>query len=378
VLSHATLGPYLRRLLRPPVAAGHVLGVGVVGYGAFGGMGYAHGLACAETEGLRLVAAVDTVPERLKVAAEDFADLATYDSVDALAADEDVDVAVVATPPVHHAALAEQLLRAGKHVVVEKPMCLSVREADRLVSVAADAGRTLTVHQSRRWDRDFRALRCAVDAGLLGDVFVVETFVGGFEHPCRAWHSEESVSGGAVYDWGSHHVDWILLLLGGPPRRVMCTTHHRVWHDTTNADQLALWMQWDDGREATFRQSDVAAIRRPKFYVQGTAGTVAGHYRLLRDERIEPGRGHVDSWSHHAEAPVELTLVRYEGGDGLVTTELPLRPPAGWAFHRNLADHLLLDEPLAVPPAESRDVVRVLEAGQRSGRDGGAIMELAP
>lgn len=232
------------------------------------------------------------------------------------------------------------------------------------------------MHQSRRWDTDFLALTRAVELGLVGEVFNIETFVGGFEHPCRAWHSEEAISGGAVYDWGSHHIDWLLCLYGGPPAQVVTTSHKRVWRDVTNADQVTVWMRWPDGREATFRQSDVAAIRRPKFFVQGTAGSIEGHYRPLRFDSLEAGRGHVQRTAHHAEAPVELRLVRYESGYGLVDHVLPPVPHPGWGFHRNLADHLLLGEPLAVPPQQSRAVVAVLEAAQRAGADGSTVVDL--
>jgi predicted dehydrogenase len=377
-LAHPIVGTFLRRLLAAPTPR-HTddLGVAVVGYGPFGGMGYMHGLACTETDGLRLAAAVDTSPERLDAARADFPELALYGSGTQAAADPAVDVAIVATPPVHHAELALELLRAGKHVVVEKPMCLTVAQANELIRVADEHDRVITVHQSRRWDRDFLALDRAVERKLLGDVFNIETFVGGFEHPCRAWHSEDTISGGAVYDWGSHHIDWILRLYGEAPARVLCTAHNRVWSDTTNVDQLSVWMQWNDGREATFRQSDIAAIRRPKFYVQGTEGTMEGHYRPLRNERLEPGRGHLDGYHHHAEAPVDFELARYEPNYGLVTSQLPPAPHPGWGFHRNLADHLILGEPIAVRPEESRDVVAVLEAAHRSGAEGGSLIELA-
>jgi len=299
-----------------------------------------------------------------------------YASAEELGDDNAVDIAVVATPPSLHADLAVALLDKGKHVVVEKPMCLTVADADRMLRAADAAGRTLTVHQSRRWDTDVLALTAAIDRGVLGDVFNIETFVGGFEHPCRAWHSEESVSGGAVYDWGSHHIDWILRWYGGPPSHVSTTSHKRVWRDVTNADQVTVWMRWPDGREATFRQSDLAAVRRPKFFVQGTAGTAEGHYRPLVTESVEPGRGHVRRHAHHAEAPVDLRVVRYESGTGLVSQTIGPAPSPGWGFHRNLADHLLLGEPLAVPPQQSRAVVAVLEAAQRAGNDGYASVDL--
>ena len=375
--AHATLGRFVARLLRPAfVAQTRTLGVGIVGYGPFGGMGYMHGLASTETDGLRFVAAADSSPDRIAAARLDFPDIDAHDSAASLAADEAVDVAVIATPPKFHAELALELLRAGKHVVIEKPMCLQRDDADLIIATALEHGRSVTVHQSRRWDTDFLAVRRLVETGAIGDVFNIETFVGGFEHPCRAWHSEESISGGAVYDWGSHHVDWITLLHGGAPSRVLCTTHSRVWRDTTNVDQLSLWMQWDDGREATFRQSDVCAIRRPKFHIQGTAGTLEGHYRPLRTETVVVGRGYVEHTSHHAEVPVDLRVVRYDGEHGTVESTVRPAPHPGWGFHRNLADHLLLGEELAVRPEESRDVVAVLEAAQRSGAEGGTLIEL--
>jgi predicted dehydrogenase len=379
VLRVAPLSTLLARAMAPEPAAttGRDLGVAIVGYGPYGGMGWYHGLGIAATSGLELVAVVDPSDERRKAAGDDFPGLTAYASVDDLLADDDVDLAIVATPPSAHFELTRALLRSGKHVACEKPLCLTAAEADELIATAASAGRVLTVHQNRRWDADFLAVRRAVDAGLLGDLFNVETFVGGFEHPCRAWHSDVALSGGAVYDWGSHHVDWILQLLGADGlRRVTTVGHKRVWHDVTNLDQLRLHLSWDDGREAEFFQSDVAAVRRPKFYVQGTAGTLVGEYRPLTLERIEAGRGYVADRPHHAEAPADLTLARYESGYGLTSTSLPVAPEQRHAFHRNLADHLHLGEPLAVTAESVRAVVAVLEASQRSSDEGGRVIEL--
>ena len=366
------------RALRPEVPPpSRPLGVAIVGYGPHGGMGWHHGRGLTATEGLELVAVVDPSDERRKAAGDDFpGGLAAYASVDDLLGDPDVDLAIVATPPSAHFGLVRQLLRAGRHVACEKPLCLTAAEADELIDTAAANERVLTVHQNRRWDPDFLAVRRAVDAGLLGALFNVETFVGGFEHPCRAWHSDVQVSGGAVYDWGSHHVDWILQLLGSAPARVTTHGHKRVWHDVTNLDQLRLHLAWDDGREAEFFQSDVAAVRRPKFFVQGTAGTLVGEYRPLTFERIEAGRGYVVEQPHHAEAPATLTLARYESGYGLTSTALPVAPAQPYPFHRNLADHLHLGEPLAVTAESVRSVVAVLEASQRSSDEGGRVIEL--
>jgi len=137
-------------------------------------------------------------------------------------------------------------------------------------------------------------------------------------------------------------------------------------------------MLWDDGREAEFVSSDVAAIRRPKFYVQGTEGTLVGHYRPVTFERLDPALGYVQDRAHHAEAPVDLVLGRHQSGFGVSEIRLPLPPVQPFAFHRNLADHLLLGDPLAVTPDSSREVVAVLEAASRSAAEGGASVAVTP
>jgi predicted dehydrogenase len=334
-------------------------------------MGYTHGLAATETDGLAFVGVCDSNEERRLAAMVDFPTVQGHVDLASLSKADDVDVVIVATPPLFHASIALELLRAGKHVVVEKPMCLTVADAEELLAVSAEVGKTITVHQNRRWDGDFLALRRAIDTGLLGDVFNMETFVGSFEHPCRWWHSDETFSGGAVYDWGSHHIDWILRIFGSRPQRVRAISHKRVWRDVTNADQIDVHMRWDDGREARFIQSDVAGIRKPKFYVQGTSGTAAAEYAPVTIDRLVDGRGHVAHEWHHAEVAADLRLSRYEPGYGTVDMVLPPVARVGWPFHRALADHLLLGEAVPVPPEESRDVVAVLEAAHASGADGG-------
>jgi predicted dehydrogenase len=381
-LGGAELRTLLRRALRRPNGSApdrHVR-VAIVGYGALGGMGYMHSLGIQATPGLELAAICDSSIDRLEAAHEWFPGARLYRSVDEVAKDAEVDLAIVATPPSSHTQLSLQLLRAGKHVVCEKPLCFTMAEADELIDTALSQSLVLTVHQNRRWDADFLTIKQVIDSGQLGEVFNFETFVGSFEHPCREWHSESSISGGAEFDWGAHYIDWTLQLLQGQPSLVYATGHKRVWHDVTNLDQVRVRMVWDDGREAEFVHSDVAAVRRPKFYVQGTQGTLVGYYRPLISERIEPGRGYVREEAHHAEAPADLTLVRYEPmGGGLREQRLSLVQPEPYAFYKNLADHLLLDDPpLAVSYESTRHLIAVLEAAHKSAADGGRPVQPAP
>ncbi len=353
------------------------LGVGIVGYGPYGGMGLYHGTAAEQTPGLRLVSAVDANPARISQAQQDFPGLVGYRTADELFGDSVTDIAIIATPPNTHFQLALAALEAGKHVVVEKPLCLTVDEADKLIDVAESNQRVLTVHHNRRWDQDYRTLVSLVEAGMIGEVFNIETSVGGFDHPCRAWHSDTDVSGGLAYDWGAHHIDWIHQLYGTAPERVFAFGHKRRWHEMTNLDQLRIHLQFSGGREATFFQSELDGFRRPKFYVQGTEGTIVGNYAPFEQPRVEPVTGYRVDRYHYAEAPVNLQVALYEGPGRLGLYQPELVSPDTFGFHRDLADNLLVGTPLAVQATQIREVVGVLELAHRSS-DLGTLQTLTP
>ena len=369
--------PALARLLVRLVR--HVLGhrdaapvrIGMLGYGA---IGHEHAAAITATTGLELAAVCDPVPARVEAARAYAPRLRGHGAAQDLLADDGVDLVIVSTPPNTHADQVLRALEAGKHVVVEKPFCLTVAEADRQIAAARDAGLLLAVYQNRRWDRDFLALERAVRTGRLGEVFHVETFVGGYDHPCNFWHSDAEISGGAIYDWGSHYLDWVLHLLPQQVEWVSATAHKRVWHDVTNADHTRVLLHFADGVEAEFTHSDVAAARKPKFYVLGTEGAVVGDWQQERIVSRSPiGLVEEDRFAV-SDAPAALSLLGRDGS----RTELPHLTPRAQPFHRELADALLSGWPMTVTPEGSRRNIAVMQAATRSAADGGRPVEVAP
>src|SRR5260370_8090954 len=107
----------------------------------------------------------------------------------------------------------------------------------------------------------------------------MESCIGGYSHPCDYWHSHEPISGGMIYDWGSHYFDWILQLFPDAVRTVSAHAHKRVWHDVTNSDQVRVDLTFANGAGATFLQSDIAAAMKPKWYLLGTGGAGGGERR---------------------------------------------------------------------------------------------------
>ena len=368
--SETLSAPEFRRLLHQwvrralDIADGPDVRIGILGYGA---IGHEHNQAIANVDGLQLVAACDQNPLRLLAAAERTPGLATFGDGEDLLESEDVDLVIVSTPPNTHAHWAMRALEMGKHVVVEKPFCLTTAEADEMVAAAAANNRTLTVYQNRRWDADYLTLRKLVRDGAIGEVFHYESFVGGFGHPCNFWHSDEEVSGGAIYDWGSHHLDWVLDLLPQQVEHVTAAAHKLVWHDVTNADHSRVTVRFADGAEAEFVHSDLAAAMKPKWYVLGTQGALVGHWRHERVISRNAVGNLVEDRLAAPESPADLTL---HGSDGSVTS-VAISPAPSHPFHRELADHLVCGTPMSVTPAGSRRNIAVMEAATISAREHG-------
>ncbi|MBT5534557.1 Gfo/Idh/MocA family oxidoreductase, partial [Candidatus Poribacteria bacterium] len=148
------------------------VGVAIVGLGNSGWR--LHGEYLAGAARFRLAGVCDADGSRLTRVA-DALGAPQVASFKALLRHYDVDLVVLAVPHTLHVGMTVEALEAGKHVVVEKPMCLDVGEADRMIDAAGRAGRLLTVFHNRRWDADFLTLRRALEGGVLGDVRVIES-----------------------------------------------------------------------------------------------------------------------------------------------------------------------------------------------------------
>lgn len=358
---HLTLREVLS--LDPPEVV--PLTVGLLGFGAIGAE---HARAAEALPGMRLAMICDRSAQRLADAQAHFPEVSVIDDPEALLDDDSLDVIVVSTPPDSHAAWAERVMESGKDVIIEKPFALTVEESDAVLAAAQRTGRRTVVYQNRRFDPDFLTIDELVRVGVLGEVFHIESFVGGYGHPCNYWHSDESVSGGALYDWGSHLIDQLLHLHPQPIAHVTCIEHKRKWHDVTNADHTSMSIRFRDGSEATFIHSDLAAALKPRWYLLGTDGAITSSWRhesVIRRNAI----GTLDEDVLAAtDSPPDLTLVDSTGS----TTTLAQKTPEQHTFHRQFVDEVRHGWPMTITAEQSRRVVAVMEAARASAREGGA------
>jgi len=325
---------------------GHVR-CAVVGYGPAFNMGKAHCEWIKATEGLELAAICDVDPKRVEAAKRDFPEARVFNDLATMLRSRGIDLVTVVTPHNTHAPLALKCLKARKHVIVEKPMCLTTAEATAMIEAAGKAGVTLTVFHNRRHDGDFLAIRDVLRKGLIGDVFHVEAFIGGYGHPGHWWRSDKKVSGGAFYDWGAHLIDWVLNLVPGRVVGVNGYFHKLVWKDVSNEDQVEAMLRFESGAVADVQLSSIARAGKPRWRILGTEGAIV-------DEG--GGKFRVITGLQGYEATLE---VKYQESD--------------WpAYYRNIAEHLLRGAELEVKPEEARRVIAIIEAAEKSALSGKA------
>ena len=141
----------------------------VIGYG---GQGAWHCSQILKSDVAHLCGVYDIKQVRRTAAAQ--AGIHVYESNETIFADPAVDVVVIATPNDVHDELAVAALRAGKHVICEKPVEMSVKSLDHMIAAAEQSGKVLTVHQNRRWDVDFLAMKQVAHSGQIGELIHIE------------------------------------------------------------------------------------------------------------------------------------------------------------------------------------------------------------
>ena len=320
----------------------------VIGYGATFNMGRAHATMIKNTPGLELVAVCDIDPDRTRAAKKDFPEINTYTSLDEMLDKEDFDLISIVLPHNLHASVAIKCLEAGKHVVVEKPMCITVGEATEMISAAKEHGRMLTVFHNRRWDADFCTLRRIIKQGLIGEVFHVEMFGGGYGKPNpNWWRSVKAISGGAFYDWGAHYLDWLLHIIPHRMVNVSGFFYKLVWHDISNEDHVEAVIRFENGAMADVQMSHIAKATKPRWWVLGTHGAVIseqGKFRVFSEVEGQP---------KEQEIP-------YDGN--------AWRDFYKHTFYENVAAHLLEGEELIVKPEQARRVIAIMELAEKSSK----------
>ncbi len=215
---------------------------------------------------LRLGGVADPRNEARVKAAADLGVL-VYADAEALCRDPGIDAIYVASPHQHHAEHVELCARHGKHVLVEKPMALTLAECDRMIIAVERAGVALVVGPTHSFDRPVRAARDLIRGGRLGSLRMISgwAFTDFLYRPRRPEELDTAQGGGVLFNQAPHHVDVVRLLAGGLVRSVRCNSG--VWDPRrpTEGAYSAL-LEFESGVAATLVYSGYAHFDSDEFH----------------------------------------------------------------------------------------------------------------
>ncbi len=325
--------------------------VGVIGYGGAFNMGRGH-LKEMEQAGMTPVAVCEVDAERLKVAETDFPGIQTYSTVAEMLRKSDVNLVTIITPHNTHAKLALQCLKAGRHVVCEKPLAITTAECDAMIAAAKKSGVVLSTYHNRHWDGwILRAVEQIKEKKVIGDIYRVEARMGARALPGDWWRTSRTISGGILYDWGVHLLEYGLQLIDSDITEVAGFSKtgywapKTKWKKDTNEDEAEAVVRFRNGSWLTLNITSLDSNAKPGFLeITGTEGS------------------YVIDWSGY-------TIHKREG-QNYSLEQGPHYPNAWEKFYGNIADHLTKGTKLVITPEWSRRPIHILDLAAQSAKKG--------
>ena len=214
---------------------------------------------------LKIVAGADPRPEARARFAADF-NARAFETVEAMCESPDVDVVYIASPHQFHRPNVEAAARAGKHVLVEKPMALALDDCEAMIEAAEKAGVVMVVGHSHGFDRPIARTRELVASGAYGGLRMINAmqFTDFLYRPRRPEELDTAAGGGVIFNQAPHQVDNIRVIAGGMARSVRAGAG--VW-DPARATEGAYsaFLTFENGAFATMTYSGYAHFDSDEF-----------------------------------------------------------------------------------------------------------------
>ncbi len=350
------------------------IGVAVVGFGLAGRV--FHAPFVDAVPGLDLLGIVERHGD---AAARAWPGVRVFRSVQEALDDAAVNLVVVGTPNETHFEIARAALRAGKHVVVDKPFAATGAEARELIDIASEKHLVLAPFHNRRWDGDFLTVRKLLQEKILGRVVTLESHFDRFRPVPRAgtWKEASGSANGMLMDLGPHLVDQGIALFGVPEWIEAEVRRDREGGAIEDAFDITLGYP---GLRYLCRATMVAALPGPRFLVHGTSGSYrkwgldAQEPAIVAGARVPPV-GSPEVWLEEPESSWgELVVApNPERPDDLQRSRLRTEAGDYRLFYSNVRDAIQGTAALAVEPEAAWQVIRLLELARESSAAGRRI-----
>jgi scyllo-inositol 2-dehydrogenase (NADP+) len=285
--------------------------------------------------------------------------------------DDKADLIIVNTPDKDHYEMALQAIRAGKHVIVEKPFTLSVKEADELIAESEKTGKILSVFHNRRWDGDFLTVQKIIHKRLLGRLVEYESHFDRYRNFLKqeSWKEQASSGSGTIYNLGSHIIDQALILFGIP---VSVFADIRILRAGAEVDDAFILLLKYPEVLVTLKSSYLVREPGPKFSLHGTDGSFLKWGIDPQEEDLKSGKlpGGSD-WGLEKEEiwgtlNTEMNGIHHTG-------KYETLPGNYLAYYDDIYDSIIYNRKPVVTAEQGRDVIRVIEAAKESSATGKVV-----
>jgi predicted dehydrogenase len=329
--------------------------VGLVGFGLAGRV--FHAPLLSSVEGLELAAVMERSSNK---AVERYPGIAVYRSLEAMLGDASLELIVVATPNATHFALAREILKAGKHAVVDKPMTVTSLQAVELISLAKKHKALLAPFHNRRWDGDFLTVQKLLHEGFLGRLVAFESrFDRWRPAPLteRLWTEDAEAGGGTLLNLGPHLADQALALFGKP--EAVSGEVVREKDGSRVNDAFTIRLRYP-GLLVTLGANNLSLPAAPRFHLRGTKGNYwksgvdPQEAALNKITRIDD-----PAWGQEPAANWGVLHVGIEGGS--VSRPVPALAGDYRLYYAAIRDAILGKAPAPVTGVDGWRVVRLLE-----------------
>lgn len=322
----------------------------IVGYG---GMGSYHAQLIEENDHVEVAGTFDLLEGRRNASVE--AGYKAYTSYEEVLADSAVEVVLIATPNDVHKDIAVRALKAGKHVICEKPVAMSSEELKEMMAAADEAGRVLMVHQNRRWDEDFRVIKQMYESETIGSLFQIESRVHGANGIPGDWRHVKAQGGGMLLDWGVHLLDQLLFMIDSKVVSVSSNLSFILGNDVDDGFEAILL--FENGIKAIVEVGTTNFITLPRWYVKGLEGSAVIEDWALTGRIVTRNRESEHREPTPIRAGVGLTKTMAPPSEGSTITEaLPPAVELPDSFYNNFAAVI---EGKAEPIVKNSEVLRV-------------------
>ena len=260
--------------------------VGLVGLGR-AGWGMHRGEIGEHSRLFTIVAACDPIKERREKLATETG-CRTYRTIEPLIAAPAVELVDIASRSPEHVPHALAALKAGKHVLLEKPIALSYKEACLLKAAVNRSKGQLFIRHNRRFEPGFQHVREIIDSGLLGDVHTIKLCRNGFQRR-QDWQTITACGGGQLLNWGPHLVDHALRLIDAPIKNLW--SHLNLVAAAGDAeDHVRIILTGENERSVEIQISGGTALSEPVYTLHGTRGSLISEGNTFKLRYLSPSQ----------------------------------------------------------------------------------------